>query len=280
MSNHGILAEANAEAAAVLGSEFVDIRLRRAVIGVYFTGVALNCETAGAASTPSRGELHVTCCPTGEETVLAPGTLAGRRAVDVLDELYSPHPLKRVVAIATLNALAEACWQRRPDPRVDLSEGDAFKAAAIAPGEHVVLVGAFVPFLKALKRMRQPYTVVELNPSMLKPEELPHYRPATEAAAAIPEGDVVLLTGITLFSDSLELLLGYARPGARIVVVGPTVGMLPGPFLDRGVDLLGGVRVTRPDAFLDALAEAAAPQHFLGRTAERVVLKRRAAKVG
>ena len=40
-----------------------------------------------------------------------------------------------------------------------------------------------------------------------------------------------------------------------MVMVGPTVGLLPDAFLRRGVDVLGGVRVTAPDAFLDVLAE-------------------------
>jgi uncharacterized protein (DUF4213/DUF364 family) len=128
--------------------------------------------------------------------------------------------------------------------------------------------------------MGQPYTVVELDASMLKPEELPHYRPVSEAAAAIGAGDVVLVTGITLLSDALEGLLAHARPEARLVVVGPTVPLLAAPFMRRGVDLIGGVRVTQPDAFLDMLAEAAAPQHFLGATAERVVLRRRQATGG
>jgi hypothetical protein len=45
----------------------------------------------------------------------------------------------------------------------------------------------------------------------------------------------------------------------------------------RGVDVLGGVRVTAPDAFLDVLMEGGSAYHFFGRSAEKVVLMRRAA---
>ena len=62
-----------------------------------------------------------------------------------------------------------------------------------------------------------------------------------------------------------------------MVVVGPTVGLLPGAFLRRGVDILGGVRITAPDAFLDTLAEGGSGYHFFGRSAEKVVLLRNAA---
>ena len=49
----------------------------------------------------------------------------------------------------------------------------------------------------------------------------------------------------------------------------------PDAFLRRGVDVLGGVRVTAPDAFLNELAEGGSGYHFFGRSAEKVVLVRK-----
>jgi hypothetical protein len=62
-----------------------------------------------------------------------------------------------------------------------------------------------------------------------------------------------------------------------VVLVGPTVGLLPDAFLRRGVNVVGGVRVTAPDAFLDVLTEGGSAYHFFGRSAEKVVLIPRAA---
>ena len=58
-------------------------------------------------------------------------------------------------------------------------------------------------------------------------------------------------------------------------MVGPTVGLLPDAFLARGADILGSVRITRPDEFLDLLAEGGSAPHFLGRSAEKIVLARK-----
>jgi uncharacterized protein (DUF4213/DUF364 family) len=58
-------------------------------------------------------------------------------------------------------------------------------------------------------------------------------------------------------------------------MVGPTVSLLPDAFLRRGADILGTARITDPDAFLDMLAEGGSGYHFLGRTAQKVVLVRR-----
>jgi hypothetical protein len=47
--------------------------------------------------------------------------------------------------------------------------------------------------------------------------------------------------------------------------------------LHRGADILGTVRITESDTFLDMLAEGGAHYHFLGRAAQKVVLVRRPA---
>ena len=175
-----------------------------------------------------------------------------------------------------MNALADTCWRRRPHPATELRLGiDAFDATEIRPGDTVVVVGAFVPFLRELKRRRQPYLVLEQDPATLKPDELPFFRPAEQAPTVVPEADVLLITGTTLINDTLEELLALAKPTARVTMVGPTVSLLPDAFLRRGADILGTVRITDPDAFLDMLAEGGSGYHFLGRTAQKVVLVRR-----
>ena len=55
-----------------------------------------------------------------------------------------------------------------------------------------------------------------------------------------------------------------AKPGAQIVVVGPTVSMLPDAFFSRGITSLGGITVTKPDELLDILSEAGSGYHFMG----------------
>jgi len=87
---------------------------------------------------------------------------------------------------------------------------------------------------------------------------------------------VLLITGATLLNDTLEDLLALVRPEARVTVLGPTVGMLPDAFLARGADVLGSLRITEPNAFLDLLAEGGSAPHFLGHSAEKIVLAKKA----
>ena len=82
------------------------------------------------------------------------------------------------------------------------------------PGQTVVVVGAFVPLLRELKRMGQPYLVLEQDPATLKANEMPFYRHAAQAPAVAPQADVLLVTGTTLLNDTLDEILAAARPDA------------------------------------------------------------------
>jgi uncharacterized protein (DUF4213/DUF364 family) len=263
---------------AIFGSELDEITIERVVVGLFFTGVKLSNGTAGTSATPIKSIPEAVCCPSSALAMPFPGKLRGRRAADLAREALSGHGIRRAVGIATVNALADCCWRRRPHPDIEVCHGiDAFDATDIRHGDNVVVVGAFVPFLKELKRRGQGFLVLEQDPATLKADELPFFRPAEQAAEILPDADVVLITGSTLVNNTLESLLALARPEARVTVVGPTVGMLPDAFLARGADVLGCVRITEPDAFLDLLAEGGSGYHFFGRTAQKLVLARRTA---
>ena len=277
MHEETVLAETISGIEGILADDLDRIGLERVAIGLFFTGVKLNTGAAGACATPLRSIPEAVCCPSSALAMPFPGKLRGRPVRDLLRETRVASGIRRAVGVATMNALADMCWERRAPRGVELRTGiDAYDAAGIQPGENVVVVGAFVPFLKSLKQARQKFTVLEMDPATLKPDELPYFRPSEQADAVLPSADVVLITGTTLLNDTLERLLALCRPTTRVVVVGPTVGLLPDAFLRRGVDVLGGIRVTAPDAFLDVLAEGGSGYHFFGRSAEKVVLTRQA----
>src|SRR5260370_23786306 len=196
-----ILHETIAAIAAILGRELAGITVERAVIGLFFTGVKLSNGIAGACATPIKTIPEAVCCPTSAMAMPFPGKLRGRSALDLATEALGDHGIRRAVGIAAMNALADTCWHRRPHPQTELRLGiDAFDATEIRPGDQVVVVGAFVPFLRELKRRHQPYLVLERDPATLKPEELPFFRPAEQATTVVPEADVLMITGTTLIN--------------------------------------------------------------------------------
>src|SRR5258706_9535633 len=121
---------------------------------------------AGACATPIKTIPEAVCCPTSVIAMPFPGKLRGRPALDLAKEALGDHGIRRAVGIAAMNALADACWRRRPHPETELRLGvDAFDATEMRPGDKVVVVGAFVPFLRELKRRRQPFLVLEKDPA-------------------------------------------------------------------------------------------------------------------
>jgi uncharacterized protein (DUF4213/DUF364 family) len=250
-------------------------------VGLFFTGVKLSTGMVGACATPIKTIPEAVCCPSSVMAMPFPGKTRGRPAADLAGEAFTDHGIRRAVGIATINALADYCWGRRPRSDIELRQDvDAFDATEIRSGDRVVVVGAFVPFLKELKQRRHSFLVLEQDPATLKPDELAFFRAAEQAAEIVPSADVLLITGSTLVNSTLEELLALARPEARVTIVGPTVGMLPDAFLTRGADVLGCVRITEPDTFLDVLAEGGSGYHFFGRSAQKIVLSRRAAAIG
>jgi len=273
-----ILRETLAAIPEILGPALDNITVERAVIGLFFTGVKLSNGLAGACATPIKTIPEAVCCPSSAMAMPFPGKLHGRPALDLAREALGENGIRRAIGIAAMNALADTCWRHRPHPEAELRLGiDAFDATEIHQGDNVVVVGAFVPFLRELKRRHRPFLVLEQDPATLKADELPFFRPAEQAGTVVPQADVLLITGTTLINDTLEELLGLAKPTARVTMVGPTVSLLPDAFLRRGADILGTVRITAPNAFLEMLAEGGSGYHFLGRSAQKVVLVRRSA---
>jgi len=269
-----LLQELHAETLQRLGADAGSLELERAVLGIFFTGVKLSSGAAGLCATPVKSVPEAVCCPSSAKAMPVPGRIRGRKAVEVLDDLYRPQDLRRALAIATLNALVELLWLRDGPPAdAEVSTGDAFDALTMEPQDRVVLVGAFPPYMRALRKRNQPFNVLELDPATLKPDELPFYEPAERAPQVIPRADVLITTGTTLVNGSLDGLLELLRPGAQAAVIGPTATLLARPYARRGVTVVGGTRVLASDELLALLAEGGSGYHFFGKTVERVTLR-------
>lgn len=269
-----VLSDLHAAVLNHLGDEAKALTLERAVIGIFFTGVKLSNGAGGLCATPIKGVPEAVCCPSSAKAMPTPGKIAGRCAVDLLDDLYRAQDLRRALAIATLNALAETLWLRDGPPSgVECIDGDAFDALKIEPGRRVVLVGAFPPYMRELRRRGQPFNVLEMDPSTLRPEEMPFYVPAERAPDVVPLADVFITTGTTLINGTLDGLLRLLRPGAEAAVIGPTATLVADPYHSRGVTIIGGTRVRDPDELLELLAEGGSGYHFFGKTVERVTLR-------
>ncbi len=92
----------------------------------------------------------------------------------------------------------------------------------------------------------------------------------------IAKADVLIITGVTLLNHTLEEILQAAGPHAEIAVIGPTASLLPEALFQRGVRVVGGVWVQKPDELLDVLAAGGSGYHFFDDLAARIVIENKA----
>lgn len=259
----------------LFADELDEITIDRAVIGVFFTGVRLSSGHGGLSFTPVKEMPQAVCCPGSAAAMPLSGKLSGRAVREYLTYATDKNVLKRALGVAALNAISSFAADRGAFNGYEITRGvDAFDEIDLKPVKSAVVVGALAPMLKLLIKESIPFHVLEMDIRTLKERELPYYAPPEDAHLYVPDADLLVITGTTLLNDTLEGLLEMAKPGAAIVVTGPTASMLPAPFFKRGVTLLGGVMVTHADEALDIISEAGSGYHFFGKSADRVVVRR------
>ncbi|MBF0990731.1 MAG: DUF364 domain-containing protein [Atopobium sp.] len=272
-----LLEETATKVKNILGDKINDLSIERAVFGLFFSGVKLSDGQGGLCFTPIKEMPQAVCCPSSARAMPLSGRLTKRSIEETLADLNSNNILRKTLAIATLNALSASCWNageaKRGGYTLELDK-NTFDEVEIPVEGKTVVVGALVPILKRLIKASADFTVLEMDKRTLKGAKLDHYAPPEDAHLYIPEADLVVITGVTVLNDTLPDLLQLVKPGAQVVVTGPTASMLPDVFFTHGVTMMGGVLVTKPDEVLDCISEGGSGYHFFGKSAERLVIKK------
>jgi len=211
--------------------ELVDVR-----IGAFWT-IVWTKRGAGLASTQ-----HPADTAHGAPLVARAGDLLDHSAQDLAALLRSGSPLEASLGMAAVNALLpvdESSMTNRNASQEIIQRGQA---------KRVVIVGHF-PFIPQVRSAVGHLDVLELHPGS---GDLP----ASAAEQVIPLADVVAITGTTLLNRTFDALLALCRPGAFVLLLGPTTPLSPLLF-DCGVDLLAGTLVTDPRAALTTTSQGA-----------------------
>lgn len=212
--------------------------------------IAVWSRHCGLASTPGSGDC-------ADATAIATVRLAGRSARDLARLALSNDPLDAALGMAAVNSLIdvdESLSEERNGRDIILER---------APGKRVALVGHF-PFVPELREVARELSVLELRPH---PGDLP----AAEAPRLLPQAEVVAIAGTAFVNHTIEPLLGYCRPEALVVVMGPTAPLSPVLF-DYGVDFISGALVADPALVLRQVSDGVGFRHIRG--VRRLTLRR------
>jgi uncharacterized protein len=133
------------------------------------------------------------------------------------------------IGLAAINALLP----QNPNLWMDLN-AEAYVTQQGAD-RNVAVVGHF-PFVYELRPRVKNLWVLELNP---RDGDLP----AHMAPEILPQADLVAITATSLINKTFQGLIKLCRPGAKVVLLGPSTPLSP-VLYDHGVSVIAGTIVT------------------------------------
>jgi uncharacterized protein (DUF4213/DUF364 family) len=222
----------------LLESVMADAAVQQILVGAFWTAVVLDtdpprCGLASTLRAESGGPWPA---------VRKPGHLHRCSGRELADLLRSERILEASIGMAAYNALLQL-------DRSALKQANAEEyIMARGAGKRVAIIGHF-PFIDRVREAAAECWVLELRP---RPGDLP----ADQADVVLPQADVVALTGTSLLNHTFDDLRALCRPDAFVLLLGPSVPMVPLLF-DRGMDALSGTVVDDPARVLLSVGQGA-----------------------
>ena len=218
-----------------------DAPVRNVLVGTHWVVVcSRHCGMASALT----GER-----PHGQPAVRDAGRLLEKSAQQLAQYVHSDSLLEASIGLAAINSLLE----------VDESAAVEINAAAVLAqegrGKKVALVGRF-PFIARLRESVGQLWVIEQRPA-------PGEFPVEAADALLAQADMVAITGSAIINRTIDGLLAHCRPGAEVMVLGPSTPLSPILF-SHGATLISGTRVIDETAVLRTVGQGATFQQVEG----------------
>ena len=241
-------------------------------IGIYYTAVKLNSGHAGVAYSPTHDIPQSRCCPISQNRMRNAGDLLDLCLLEFVDLVHSENLLESAVGVATVNALSNLLMEYgRPGYRILGDDVDTLGLLDVGPEDTVSIIGAFPPVIKHLGQFTKHIYVIERNPKAqvdvaLEPEEA--------SKSLLPRSDIVVFTGATIVNHSFENLLSLCKKAREVVLLGPTCSMIPEPFFEHGVTLMGGLRVYDGNRLLQVVSQGGSGNHFYESCARKITVAR------
>jgi hypothetical protein len=212
-------------------------------VGLGYTAVALEDGRCGLAYTLHEKE-YESCTVIPEA-----GTLAGRKASELISWIKQPDQTACAIGLATANALIR--------PPEGAAESDILDLLAVGPENTVGMIGYFGPLVGPLRKRARTLHIFERKP-------IPDLGVLPDSAAGdlLPECQVVVISATTLLNQTIDGLLDNCMAAREIVILGPSTPFLPGVLSKRGITVLSGVQVVDIPQVLRVVSEAGGTRKF------------------
>ncbi len=242
--------------------KIVPPQITKVVIGVGYTGVEVTTYAyepfLGLAST-LQSILNTTNC----SKISFSGELTKHPISKLLNWSFKPPSLKKIIGIATLNGVSQHIL-KIVNPYNKFGEKSILKLVKINGDTKVTFIGLIKPLIREIYKITPSITVIEdtisISPEL---EDIKLKHSIDQLNQDEISTDILFCTGTTLINNTLESILEIFKKKAReIILIGPTVSMIPDILFDYGVDIVGGMEIFDSKATLQVLQEGGGTKLF------------------
>ena len=224
-----------------------EIMVDQVVLGLGYTGVRLSDGHSGLCYT-----FQIEIAQTTHHCQVSDlaGTLVGTPAIKLAEKAKSWEINESIVGFATLNALSQIVMDRNPENYAILS-GDVIDYISLTKKDVVALVGYIGPLVPHIRAKAKKLYILERTPTRREEGILP------DAACdqILPKADAVLITGTAIANGTIDHLLELTKKAREVAIIGASAGILPEVLFERGVTVVGGVKIVNAAKMMQVVSE-------------------------
>jgi len=185
------------------------------------------------------------------------------RSLEILLQwAYNPPSLKKIIGVATINALSQHILEIiNPYEKI---QGDILDYLKIKNDTKITFIGQISPLIEKVRKQTNSILIIEDNLSVSeKFKEFPVKKSIYDLSEGEKSADILFCTGSSLINDTLENIIKILRRSVRkIIVIGPSASLIPDVLFDYGVDIVGGMRILDHESTIKIIQESGGTKKF------------------
>ncbi|MFX1317307.1 MAG: Rossmann-like domain-containing protein [Promethearchaeota archaeon] len=196
------------------------------------------------------------------------GNLTNKAIIELLQWSYELPSLKKVIGIATLNAVSQHIFQISKDndwgnPYIRIKE-NLIDYLKIDKNTKVIFIGLLKPMIQKIRKITLNIIIIEDNPSLsAKYENFIIKKNIEQLEKNELTTDILFCTGTALLNDTFEEILETFKRGTRCIsILGPSASMIPDILFDYGVDIVGGMKIEDSESTIKVVQEGGGTKLF------------------
>lgn len=250
------------------GSEFENLIISDARIGLYLTAVQLSDNSIGTSATLT-DDLPPCAKSERDFSDFTPLKIKGRKVLDILETNKGSSTILSLKT-AVLNAISSRIISAGNYKIVE--NCDPIKLIDLNSRKTITIVGAFQSYIRKISVTGNKLFVLELSENALTPEQKKFFVRAEEYKEILPSSDIVIITGQTLVNRTIDDLLAAISPESQVIVTGPSSNILPDILFENKVSIIGAIRITEPEILFNIVSEGGTGFHLFEYCAQKICI--------